>query len=169
MTVEAANTEAMNDTSVRRTVSVRASAERAFHVFIEEFDSWWPRTHHIGKVAMKKGIIEGRLHGRCYTEQVDGSECDWGKILAWDPPHRFVMAWLIDPAWQFQPDAAKASEVEVRFTPQADGTTRVDLEHRHFERLGEGANNMRMAVGSEGGWGGILALFARRVEKEAAQ
>jgi Activator of Hsp90 ATPase homolog 1-like protein len=82
---------------VRKSITVKASVERAFHVFTEEYDLWWPRTHHIGKSQMKKAIIEGRAGGRCYTEQVDGSECDWGTVLVWEPPRRFVMAWQIHP------------------------------------------------------------------------
>jgi uncharacterized protein YndB with AHSA1/START domain len=151
---------------VHKTITVKASQARAFQVFTEGFNTWWPRTHHIGKSPMKKAIIEGRVGGRCYSEQEDGSECDWGSILAWEPPSRVVMAWQITPAWGYEADVAKSSEVEIRFTPQADGTTRVDLEHRHFERLGPTGANMRMAVGSEMGWTGTLALFAAQAEKQ---
>src|SRR5438094_4742023 len=120
------------DVPVRKSITVKASPERAFHVFAEEFDSWWPRTHHIGKVPMKKAIIEGKMGGRCYTEQTDGTDCDWGSVLVWDPPHRLVLAWQIDGQWQYEPDLAKSSEVEVRFTAEGDGSTRIDLEHRHL-------------------------------------
>jgi uncharacterized protein YndB with AHSA1/START domain len=147
---------------------VKASVERAFYVFTAEYDSWWPRTHHIGKSPMKKAIIEGRAGGRCYTEQEDGTECDWGTILLWEPPHRFVMAWQITHEWDYEPDLAKSSEVEVRFTPEGKGSTRVDVEHRYFERHGEGAASMRNAVDSSGGWGMLLELFAKRIEKEQA-
>ena len=101
---------------VRKSITVNASVEHAFHVYTAGFDSWWPREHHIGKSPMKRAIIEGAAGGRCYSEQVDGTECDWGRILVWDPPHRFVMAWQISPSWQYEPDLAKASEVDVRFT-----------------------------------------------------
>jgi uncharacterized protein YndB with AHSA1/START domain len=152
---------------VRKSIRVHASVERAFQVFTEEFDSWWPRTHHIGKVPMKKAIIEGRVGGRCYSEQVDDTECPWGTILVWEPPHRFVMAWQIHGDWTYQPDLAQSSEVDVRFTAEPDGTTRVDLEHRHLERHGPGAAAMRTAVDSENGWNGLLQLFAARVERPA--
>ena len=76
------------DAPVRKTITVRASQQRAFDVFFGEFDRWWPRSHHIGTSPMKKAIIEGRAGGRCYTEQVDGTECDWGTVLVWDPPRR---------------------------------------------------------------------------------
>lgn len=150
------------NTSVRRSVSVNASVERAFHVFTEEFDSWWPRSHHIGKSPLKKAVIEGFQGGRCYSQQEDGTDCPWGKITAWDPPKRFTIAWLIDANWQYQPNPEAASEVEISFTPQADGTTRVDLEHRNFERMGPSGNNMRMMVDSPGGWGDLLRMFAEK-------
>ena len=106
----------MVDVPVRKSVSVKVSQAVAFRVFTEEIDTWWPRTHHIGKAPMKKQIIQGRVGGRCYTEQTDGTDCEWGTVLVWDPPRRFVFAWQIDAQWQFVPDVEKSSEVEVRFT-----------------------------------------------------
>lgn len=152
------------DVPVNRSVTVRTSVERAFEIFTAGFDSWWPRTHHIGKSPMKRAIIEPFVGGRCYTEQVDGSDCAWGTVMAWEPPRRLVFAWQITHEWGFEPDLANASEVEVLFTPQQDGSTRVDLEHRSFTRLGPGADAMRTAVSSEGGWGTLLKMFAARVE-----
>jgi uncharacterized protein YndB with AHSA1/START domain len=116
------------DAPVLKSITVHASRERAFHVFTQEFDTWWPGTHHIGTAPMKKAIIQGVVGGRCYTEQTDGTDCDWGTVLVWDPPHRVVLAWQIDGQWTYEPDVAKSSEVDVRFTPEADGSTRVDLE-----------------------------------------
>ncbi|SRR5260221_270614 len=153
------------DVPVRKSITVKASAEHAFQVFTEGYDTWWPRSHHIGKAPMKKAIIEGHVGGRCYMEQTDGTECDWGRILVWEPPRRFVMAWQITPAWQYEPDVAKSSEVEVRFTPEPGGSTRVDLEHRYFERLGAGGAAMRTAVDSSGGWGDLLQTFTKKVEE----
>jgi hypothetical protein len=151
-----------SEAPVRKSVTVQASADKAFRVFTEGFDGWWPRTHHIGKSPMTKGIIEGFAGGRCYSEQADGTDCDWGKVLVWEPPHRFVMAWQVTHTWGYEPDLAKASEVEVRFTPEADGSTRVDLEHRHFERHGEGWQIMRTSIDSPGGWGTLLGLYAAK-------
>jgi hypothetical protein len=90
-------------------------------------------------------------------------------VLIWEPPQRFVMAWLINANWKHEPDVSRASEVEVRFTAQADGTTRVDLEHRNFERMGESGNNMRMMVDQPGGWGGILQTYGDYVAKGEGQ
>jgi hypothetical protein len=102
---------------------------------------------------MKRAIIEGFACGRCYSEQEDGTDCDWGQILLWEPPRRFVIAWMITHEWGYQPDVAQSSEVDVRFIPTGDGATRVELEHRHLERHGAGAATMRNAVDSPGGWG----------------
>jgi uncharacterized protein YndB with AHSA1/START domain len=150
---------------VRKSVTVNASADHAFRVFTEGIDTWWARSHHIGKAPMKRIIIEGRPGGRCYSEQVDDTECDWGSILVWDPPRRFVIAWQISASWQYEPDLSKSSEVEVRFTPEGDGITRIDLEHRYFERHGSGADAMRAAVDDPEGWAGLLRLFRSRAEE----
>ncbi len=152
--------------SVRKSVTVNASPQEAFEIFTDDFDSWWPRSHHIGKSPMTKAIIEGRRGGRCYTEQEDGTECDWGTVIAWEPPRRFVIAWQIAANWQFEPDLKKSSEVEIRFTPVENEKTRVDLEHRGFERMTTGAAEMRAGVSGEGGWGGLLQLFAARVDQK---
>ncbi|HEX7020458.1 MAG TPA: SRPBCC family protein [Gemmatimonadaceae bacterium] len=151
------------DGSVRHSVTVAAPPRRAFDVFTADFDSWWPRTHHIGSSPMTKAIIEGRAGGRCYSQQEDGTECPWGRVLVWEPPHRLIIAWQITATWGFEPDLARASEVEVRFIDAGDGRTRVELEHRHFERMGPDGTTMRTAVSAPGGWGTLMGLFAARV------
>jgi uncharacterized protein YndB with AHSA1/START domain len=156
----------LKDAPVRKSITVKAGAKHAFEVFTAGFDTWWPRSHHIGKVPLKKAIMEGHVGGRCYSEQTDGTECDWGRITTWEPPQRFVMAWMITAEWEYQPDVTKSSEVEVRFTPENDGTTRVDIEHRNFDRMGEGWEPMREMVDSQGGWSGTLQLFAAQAEKQ---
>ena len=153
---------------VRKSIVVRATPAQAFDIFTADFDSWWPRSHHIGKSPMTKAIIEGRQGGRCYCEQEDGAECDWGSVLAWDPPHRFVIAWQIAGNWEFEPDVSRSSEVEIRFTAESGGKkTRVDLEHRFFDRMTSGAEAMRAGVDAEGGWVTLLRTFAVRVDQVA--
>ena len=151
---------------VRKSIRVRASAERAFRVFAAEMDSWWPKTHHIGSSPMKGIVVEGRPGGAIYTDQEDGTQCPWGTVLAWEPPHRFVMAWQVNPDWRYEPELARCSEVEVRFTVD-DGTTLVELEHRDLQRHGGDYVTMREKVNAEGGWGGLLALFGAKAEEGA--
>lgn len=150
---------------VRKSLRVRASPERAFQVFTTEMDSWWPRSHHIGSSPMAQVIVEPRAGGRIYTIQEDGADCQWGEVLSWEPPYRFVMAWRISPGWQRETDLSRCSEVEVRFTPVDHGGTLVELEHRHFERHGRGHAQMRNAVDSVGGWGSLLQLFAQTAQE----
>jgi len=147
--------------TVNKSVTVKAGLEHAFKVFTEGFDTWWPRAHHIGKKPLQKAVIEPRAGGRCFGREADGNECQWGTVTAWEPPNRLVLAWQIDPNWQFEPDISKASEVEVRFTAESAGVTRVDLEHRHFERHGKDADKVRIPVGGVGGWETLLQIFAR--------
>jgi uncharacterized protein YndB with AHSA1/START domain len=161
------STSSVSNAPVSQSVSVKASAERAFDVFTAGIDTWWPRSHHIGKSPLKTNVIEGHLNGRCYGLSVDGTECDWGRVLVWEPPRRIVLAWQITADWQFEPDLARSSEVEIRFTSEAGGLTRVDLEHRHFERHGAGGDAIRTAVSGSGGWPALLHLFAGHVQEHA--
>jgi uncharacterized protein YndB with AHSA1/START domain len=157
----------IQDTPVKRSVTVKAGVEKAFDVFTAGFDSWWPRSHHIGQSPMTQAIIEPHVGGRCYSTQADGTDCPWGQVTAWDPPKRLVIAWMISPQWQYEPNLEKASEVEIVFTPESDNTTRVDLEHRNFSRMDAGWHAMREGVGAEGGWGSLLQLFVVQAEKSA--
>ena len=146
---------------VRKQIVVETSQERAFKVFTEEFDTWWPREHKIGKAPMKKAVFETKLHGRWFEIGEDGSECNWGKVLQWDPYNKFVMAWQIDGQWQFNPSLI--TEVEVTFTPETPNRTRVNLEHRNLDRFGASAEQIRRAFESEMGWPGLLERFVKAV------
>ena len=146
--------------SVVKTVTVKASQQHAFKVFTAGFTTWWPSSHHIGKADMAEAIMEQREGGRWYERGVDGSECDWGTVLAYDPPNRVVVSWHLDGAWAYNPDPAKASEVEVRFIAEGPDVTRVELEHRHFERHGDDWEAVARGVSSDGGWAGILRGYA---------
>ena len=149
-------------TAVNKTVTVKADAEHAFDVFTGGFDTWWPRSHHIGKKPMQKAVLEPRVGGRCYGREADGNECQWGTVTAWEPPRRLMIAWHIAPNFQATDlDPASSSEVEIRFTPEANGMTRVDLEHRHLERHGSDFEKLRTSVAGPGGWGGLLQMFGR--------
>jgi len=161
-------TQEATDLPVRKTITVRAQPERAFEIFTREIDTWWPRTHHIGKSPMRSIKLEERAGGRCYTEQEDGTECDWGQVLVWDPPRRLIFAWQITHEWGYEPSLERSSEVEITFVPAASGGTQVDLVHRFFDRHGAGAAPMRTAVDEPNGWTGLLTLFAARANETAA-
>jgi hypothetical protein len=151
---------------VQKSVTVKAGIDHAFRVFTEGFDTWWPRSHHTGDAPLATAVIEGREGGRCYGRSIDGAEWQWGRVTRWEPPTRFVFAWMLNSEWKADPDPAHWSEVEVRFTSQPDGGTRVDLEHRHFERHGQSAPLVRAGVDSPEGWGGLIALYAAEAERE---
>ena len=149
----------MLDTAVKASVTVDAPIE-AFALFADGIDTWWPREHTIGEAPLAEIILEPRSGGRAYSRDVNGGECDWGRVLAYEPPHRLLFSWDITLAWKPEGDPARCSEVEVRFAAESPGRTRVELEHRHLERHGEGWEQMRDAVGSPGGWTRTLGAFA---------
>ena len=136
--------------------------DRAFRVFTASFGSWWPAEYHIGTADMADAIIEPREGGRWYERGVDGSECDWGTVLAWDPPNRLVVTWQINGEWQYDPDPEHASEIEVRFTADGPGQTTVELVHRHLDRL-VGGQAIYDGISGGGGWSSILDKFAKAV------
>ncbi len=144
--------------SVRHVIVVDAPREHAFEVFTRGLDSWWFRDHHIGKEPMREAVMEPREGGRVYERGIHGAECDWGRVLAWEPPSRLVVAWQIGGDWQFDPEPAHASEYEVRFIAETSTRTRVEFEHRHFERHGEAGRKIRDSV--ETGWAKLLATYA---------
>ncbi|MGA2727298.1 MAG: SRPBCC family protein [Terracidiphilus sp.] len=153
---------------VRKSVRVNASIERAFSVFVEQMETWWPATHHIGKTPFEAIFVEPRVGGRWYERNVEGAQCDWGTVLKWDPPHRVAFSWHVGPGhdspdWVCDPDIAKASEVEIRFTAAGPSTTLVELEHSKLERHGEGYEQLRELFDGPGAWAGILELYAKKV------
>ena len=152
-------------TSVRHQIVVEAPVERAFRVFTEQFGSFKPREHNLLAVPIAETVFEPRVGGHVYDRGVDGSECHWARVLAYEPPGRVVFSWDISPQWRVETDHAKTSEVEVRFIAEAPKRTRVELEHRNLERHGEGWENVRDGVGADGGW----PLYLRRYEERLAK
>jgi uncharacterized protein YndB with AHSA1/START domain len=141
---------------VRKILRVEVSQARAFEVFTAGFGRWWPKSHHIAKVEMKTAIIEPRAGGRWYEIGEDGSQCEWGRVLAWEPPNRVMVSWFLNGKFQFDSDVE--SEVDVRFFAEGTNATRVELEHRI---VAADAEEIRAGVDSQGGWSGLLELFAR--------
>jgi uncharacterized protein YndB with AHSA1/START domain len=148
---------------VIRSVTVAASQQRAFTVFTEQFGSWWPREYSIGEADMADFVLEPRVGGRWYEVGVDGKECECGRVIAYDPPGRVVIAWQLNGSWQYDPDPDHASEVEVRFVADGPTSTRVEIEHRNFERHGEEAPAVHGGVDDAQGWTYVLDQYAKAV------
>jgi uncharacterized protein YndB with AHSA1/START domain len=147
-------------TSVRHEIVVGAPVERAFEVFTTRMDAIKPREHNLLGADIEATVFEPRTGGRIYDRGVDGSECEWATVLAYEPPDRVVFSWNIDARWQPEADPARRSEVEVRFVAEAPDRTRVALEHRHLDRHGDGWQGVRDGVDSSGGWPLYLERFS---------
>jgi uncharacterized protein YndB with AHSA1/START domain len=144
---------------VRKSVRVGVPPARAFEVFTAAIGRWWPSTHSIGASAFETQVIEPRQGGRWFERGVDGVECDIGTVLVWEPPARLVLGWQLNSEWRFDPGLV--TEVEVNFISDGENATRVELEHRHLERLGDRAEALRQRIDAPSGWGGLLQLFAQ--------
>ncbi len=142
---------------VRRSVTVRADPARAFQAFVGNIGRWWPRCPASGGKPLVDAVLEPKIGGRWYEVGEDGSACEWGKVLAYEPPGRLVLAWQIDADWRYDPDLI--TEVEVLFVPDGEGT-RVELEHRNIERFGARAAAVAEMLGSDDGWTLILGLYS---------
>lgn len=158
------------DLRVFKSVRVKAPIERAWSVFVEQMETWWPATHHIGKTPFEAIFVEPRVGGRWYERTAEGQQCDWGTVLKWDPPHAVCFSWHVGPGhdqpdWICDPDMAKASELEIRFTAENAATTLIELTHSKLERHGEGAEQLRDLFDGPGAWGAILECFAKKVEE----
>ena len=140
------------ENALRLSVEVAVGVGRAFEIFTTDFDRIKPREHNLLGEPIAKTVLEPRVGGRLYDRGVGGTACVWGAVLAFDPPHRLVLAWNISPRWQLETDPDHASEVEITFTSVDDGHTRVDLEHRHLERHGDGWQGLRGALEAPDGW-----------------
>ena len=154
---------AIKPAPVRKSLTVATTPQRAFEVFTAGFDRWWPRSHSIGEAPLKTAVIEPRQGGRWYGLLENGTEAEWGDVLAWEPPTRLLLAWRIDAKWNYDPDLL--TEVEVVFTPEGEGATRVNFEHRLLQNMGAAGEGARASFDSEGGWTGLLRMFAAEAAK----
>jgi len=155
-----ATTHRPSDTSIRATVVVRAPLEHVFRVFTTDMSSWWPASHHIGKAPMVAAIVEPRVGGRWYELGDDGSDCQWGVVLAWDPPQHLALSWHLDGDFRYDPESIHASRVDVWFRETADGSTLVELVHVDLDR--HGPTWTRLRDRASGGWAFILGRFLDR-------
>ena len=147
-----------SETAVRTEIVVKAPVDKAFRLFTDKFDQIKPRDHTMLDVDISESVLEPRVGGRVYDRGVDGSECRWARVLAYEPPSRLILSWDLNPRWQIESDPDRTSEWEVSFTAESDSRTRVEIVHRNLERHGEGWESVRDGVGSEQGW----PLYLRR-------
>jgi uncharacterized protein YndB with AHSA1/START domain len=152
-----------SDTATRQSIVVEAPIERAFSVFTDGFGTFKPREHNMLQVDIAETVFETHVGGNIYDRGVDGSECRWARVLAFEPPNRVLFSWDISPQWQIETDLDKTSEVEVRFVAESPDRTRVELEHRNLDRHGDGWEQEREGVGGEQGWPLYLDRFAEQV------
>jgi uncharacterized protein YndB with AHSA1/START domain len=150
------------DTAVTTSVVVDVPQARAFTVFTDEIGTWWDPDHHLlpEGTTLERMVFEPRVGGHVYDVVSDGSECRWSRVLAYEPPERVVFSWDINLQWEIETDLDRTSEVEVRFIAEAPDRTRVELEHRNLDRHGDGWEQMRAAVGSDGGWPSGMNRYA---------
>jgi uncharacterized protein YndB with AHSA1/START domain len=156
----------MAQTSVRTSIVVDAPIERAFQVFTEDFGRFKPPEHNLLGAEIAETVFEPRVGGYLYDRSVDGSECRWARVLAYEPPERVVLSWDISPQWQVETDHHKASEWEVRFVAETPERTRVEVEHRNLDRHGEGWEGVREGVGGDQGWPLYLQRYANLFGEE---
>ncbi len=145
---------------VRKSVVVEANPPQAFAVFTAGINRWWPKGHGIGTTPLKESVIEPFVGGRWYSRHEDGSDVTIGHVRVWEPAARLIVSWEISADWKPDPRPAVSSEVEIRFTAESGGRTRVDLEHRNFERMGAAAGE-KMRKDVDGGWPHLLELYAK--------
>ena len=145
---------------VTKDVVVNASIEEAFRVFTARFGDVKPPEHNLLGAPIVETAFEPRVGGHIFDRAQDGSECRWARVLAYDPPSRVVFSWDIGPTWQVEPDPEQTSEVEVRFTAEGPGRTRVELEHRHLDRHGPGWAGVRDGIEGDDGWPLYLKRYA---------
>jgi uncharacterized protein YndB with AHSA1/START domain len=150
----------VDDATVRKAVTVPVSQGTAFAVFTERIGDFKPPEHNLLSVPIAETVLEPHEGGAIIDRGVDGSECRWARILAFEPPSRLVFSWDIGPTWQIESDPARTSEVEVRFVAEGPRATRVEIEHRHLDRHGPGWEGIGGAVDSEAGWPLYLERFA---------
>lgn len=154
-------------TTVVASIVVEAPVEAAFKVFTEDFGRFKPPEHNLLGVDIAETVFEPRVGGYLYDRAVDGSECRWARVLAFEPPRRLLLSWDISPHWQLESDPARASEWEVRFSPEGSEKTRVVIEHRHLDRHGEGWEGVRDGIGGREGWPLYLERYAGLVGEVA--
>jgi Activator of Hsp90 ATPase homolog 1-like protein len=151
---------------LRKSIRVQVPIERAFSLFIEQMETWWPATHHIAPQPFQSIIIEPRVGGRWYERDTHGNDCTWGFVRAWDPPRFVTLSWHLQEDWSFHPDLAHASDVDLSFTAEGPHSTLVELTHYNLERHGEAYATLRDQLDGPGAWSFVLDEYVKGVNKE---
>lgn len=160
------DTESNSAIEVSRSISVPLPPARAFELFTTQMTEFWPKEHSIGASELAEVVIEPRSGGRWFERGVDGSECQWGRVAAWEPPRKVVLLWQIGADWQFDPEFE--TEVEVTFNEEGPDRSRLDLRHRNLQRYGDNTDQMRAVFDDPAGWTATLAGFAVLAGAQAA-
>jgi uncharacterized protein YndB with AHSA1/START domain len=153
-------TQTSDPTAVTSSIEVNAPVRRAFDVFTRDFGRFKPPDHTLLAVPIQETVVETHVGGHIIDRGTDGSECHWARVLVFEPPHRFVFSWDINPQWSLETDPRKTSEVEVTFTALGEDRTRVEVEHRHLDRHGDGWAGVREGVSTGEGWPFYLKRYA---------
>jgi uncharacterized protein YndB with AHSA1/START domain len=157
---EQSRSSGFDPNTVRKVVNVNAPQSVAWDVFTQQMGTWWPlAVYKIGNANAVDAIMEPRVGGRWYERGEDGSTCDWGRVLTWEPPSRLVLSWDINADFQYDP--ALNTEIEVLFIAEGSSRTRVEFEHRRLNRYGDPRDEMRTIFDKTGDWGQLLAAFAQ--------
>jgi len=159
------DTESGSAVEVFRSVSVPLPRARAFELFTTRMTEFWPKEHSIGASELAEVVIEPRSGGRWFERGVDGSECQWGRVAAWDPPRKVVLLWQIGADWQFDPEFE--TEVEVTFSNEGPDRSRLHLRHCNLQRYGDHTDQMRAIFDDPAGWTGTLAGFVYLASAQA--
>jgi len=136
---------------------VGCSPEHAFAVWTSGIGTWWPPDHTVTGQADLTVVLQEGVGGRIFERTTDGTEHDWGEVTVWEPPTQ--LSYL----WHLRRDRSDATEVEIRFVPQGDTATRVEIEHRGWERLGADGDEWRDR--NRAGWQGLLPHYVAAIDK----
>jgi uncharacterized protein YndB with AHSA1/START domain len=147
------------DDVIRYTEIVDVSPDIAFAAFVERFAEWWPAVFTFSGENLAWIGFEQRTGGRCLERDRAGNELIWGEVLTYEPAERVVFSWWIKPDRTIDPNPERASEIEVRFIDER-ALTRIEFEHRHLSRHGEGWEVVRQAMASREGWPLLLQLYS---------
>lgn len=154
--------------SVQHSITVPRAAKNAFAFFTDGLTLWWPAEYTWAQDVLESITIEPGVNGRCFERGPHGFECDWGRVLVWEPPERVTFTWQISPRREPVPDPTKASIVAVQFQAEGASRTEVTLTHRHFERHGEGSAEYQAMMNSPQGWPYILDCYATAVAEKVS-